>query len=73
MILDLFTYIYMQSYVYTLYTVNLFICTFSNSEDPDEMPQIVAFHQGSHHLLKQSSETEMRHNLEIWTCDAFNI
>ena len=35
--------------------------SFTNSEDPDEMPQIVAFHQGLHCLLKQnqSSEKEM--------------
>ena len=35
--------------------------TFANSEDPDEMPHSVAFHQGLHCLLRQilSSEKEI--------------
>ena len=38
----------------------------ANSEDPDEMQHNAAFHQGLHCLLrfKQSSRTEMGHNLE---------
>ena len=34
------------------------MCTFANSEDPDEMPHDVAFHQDLHYFLrhKQSSE-----------------
>ena len=28
--------------------------TFANSEDPDEMPDNVAFHQGLHCLLTQN-------------------
>ena len=46
-------------------------CTLTNSEDPDEMPQNVAFHQGLHFLLgsKQSSGRETHHNLRILTSD----
>ena len=45
--------------------------TLANSEDPDEMPHNVAFHQGLHCLLRQnqSSEKEMQYFLEIITCD----
>ena len=45
----------------------------ANSEDPDEMQHDAAFHQGLHCLLrlKQSSGTEIRHNLENSTCDLF--
>ena len=32
---------------------NPYIGTLINSEDPDEMPQIAAFHQGLHCLLRQ--------------------
>ena len=37
--------------------------TFANSEDTDEMPQKVAFHQGLHCLLRQnlSSEKEIQY------------
>ena len=28
--------------------------TLANSEDPDEMPQAAAFHQGLHWLLRQN-------------------
>ena len=44
---------------------------FANSEDPDEMTQNAAFHQGLHRLwmLKQSSEIWIHYNLEILTCD----
>ena len=45
--------------------------TSTNSEDPDKMPHMAAFHQVLHCLLrlKQSSETEIYHNLENSTCD----
>ena len=45
--------------------------TLANSEDVDEMPQNVAFHQGLHCLLrqKQFSEKEIQYYLEIITCD----
>ena len=41
--------------------------TLANSEDPDEMQHNAAFHQGLQCLLrlKQSSGTEIHHNLEI--------
>ena len=54
-----------------LYTGNPLAGTLSNSEDPDEMQLTAAFHQGIHCLLrlKQSSETEIPHNLEKSTCD----
>ena len=35
-----------------LYTGNYQTCTLANSEDPDEMPQNVAFHLGLHCLLR---------------------
>ena len=43
----------------------------TKSEDPDEMRQNVAFHQGLHFLLssKQSLGTGIHHTLEIPTCD----
>ena len=43
----------------------------ASSEDPDEMPHNKAFHQGLHCLLrlKQSSGTEIHHNIENATCD----
>ena len=46
-------------------------CSLANSEDPDEMQHNAAFHQGLHCLLglKQSSWTEIHHNLENSTCD----
>ena len=45
--------------------------TLTNSEDPDEMPHNVAFHQGLHCLQRQnrSSENEIQYFLEILTCD----
>ena len=45
--------------------------TLANSEDPDEVPHNVAFHQGLHCLLSQnrSSEKEIQYVLEIITCD----
>ena len=45
--------------------------TLAMSEDPDEMQQIAAFHQGMHCLLrlKHLSRTEIHHNLENSTCD----
>ena len=43
----------------------------ANSEDPDEMLHHVAFHQGLHCLLrlKQTSWTEIHHDLENSNCD----
>ena len=43
--------------------------TLANSEDPDEMQHNAELHQGMHCLLrlKQSSGTEIHHNLEIST------
>ena len=37
------------------------MCTLANSDDPDEMPHNVAFHQGLHYLLrrKRSSKKEI--------------
>ena len=32
--------------------------TLANSEDPDEMPQSAAFHQGLHSLLRQNQSLE---------------
>ena len=48
------------------------MCTLVNSDDPDEMLDGVAFHQGLHCLLRQknSSEKEVQFCLEIITCDA---
>ena len=47
--------------------------TFTNCEDPDEMQQIAAFHQGLHCLLrlKLPSVTDKHHNIENSTCDPF--
>ena len=49
--------------------------TFANSEDLDEMPQNVAFHEGMHYLLRQNqySETEVYFNFEILTCDPLHV
>ena len=49
--------------------------TLANSEDPDEMQQHAAFHQGLHCLLrlKQHSGTEKHQNLENSTCDPLNV
>ena len=48
------------------------MCTIANCEDPDEMLQKAAFHQGSHYLirLKKTSRTETHHNLEDLTFDS---
>ena len=45
--------------------------TLANSEDPDEMQQKAAFHQGMHCLLrlKQPFGTEIHHHSETSTCD----
>ena len=43
--------------------------TLANSEDPDEMPLNVAFHQSLHCLLKRSSEKEIKFLGLIITCD----
>ena len=42
-----------------------------NSEDPEEMPHNVAFHQGLHCLPRQHQSSEKKYNmfLEIITCD----
>ena len=49
--------------------------TFASSEDPDEMPQNVAFHLGLHCLPRQkcSSEKEMQYILEIKTSDPLTV
>ena len=49
--------------------------TLAISEDPDEMQQNAAFHQGLHCLLrlKQPSGMEIHHNLENSTCDLLNF
>ena len=54
-----------------MYFRNLKMCTWANSEDPDEMPQNVAFHHGIHCLPRKAhfSGTEIHHILEIPTCD----
>ena len=59
-------------FLYPLYSNNTWIDTFANSEDQDEMPHDVAFHQGPHYLLrqKQYSVKEIPYNLEIITCDS---
>ena len=43
--------------------------TLANSEEPDEMQHIDAFHQSLHCLLSliQPSWTEIHHNLEKYT------
>ena len=46
--------------------------TLANSEDPDEMPHNVAFHQGLHCLLRlnRSSEKEIQYfKKKIKICD----
>ena len=46
--------------------------TLSNSEDPDEMPQSAAFHQGIHCLLLTNTifrERKIQFNLANITCD----
>ena len=49
------------------------MCILANSEDQDEMPHNVAFHQGLHGLLGQKGSPEKfkKYNfyLEIVTCD----
>ena len=49
---------------------------FCNSEDPDEIPLNVTFHQGLHYLLwqKQSSEknTIVFQNYNPWPLDVYN-
>ena len=54
-----------------LYTVHPLTGTLANSEDPLEMQHNAAFHQGLYFLirLKQTSRTEIHHNLENSTCD----
>ena len=54
-----------------MYTGNLLRGTLANSKDPDEMQHNAAFHQGLHCLLrlKQTSGTEIHHNLENDTCE----
>ena len=49
-----------------LYTGNPLMGSFAYSEDPDEMQHNAAFHLDLHCLLilKQSSGTEIHHNLE---------
>ena len=47
------------------------MCSKKNSENPDEMSQNAAFHQGLYCFLryKLSLRTEGQHKLEISTCD----
>ena len=47
-----------------LYTGNPQTGTLANSDDPDEMQDNAAFHQGLHYLLrlKQPSGTDILHN-----------
>ena len=40
------------------YSSDSLMCTLANSEDPDEMPLHVAFHQGLHCLLSQKRSSE---------------
>ena len=49
--------------------------TLGNSNDPDAMQRIAAFHQGRHCLLivKESSEREINHNLENSACDPLDF
>ena len=54
--------------------ISLTLCileTLANSEDPDEMPKNVEFHQGIHcsQRLIQSSGTELHNYLKVSTCD----
>ena len=53
----------MQCALNPLYTGNSSTGTLANSEDPDEMPHDVAFHQGLDYLLRQnlSSEKEIQY------------
>ena len=39
------------------------MCTLANSEDPDEMPHNVAFHQGLHYLLRQEQSSRKKDNI----------
>ena len=54
-----------------LYTGNPLKGTLINSEDPDEMPHIAAFHLGLHCLFrkKQSSGTQIHNNWRMTTCN----
>ena len=36
---------------------------FTNSEDPDEMPHHVAFHQGLHCLLRQKRSSDKKNTI----------
>ena len=57
-----------QSALSPFCTGNQYTEKLANGEDPDEMLQNVAFHQGPHCLLRltkeQSSGTEIHQNLE---------
>ena len=39
---------------------------FTNSEDPDEMPQLAAFHQGQHYLLSLKGKKRSSHKNTIF-------
>ena len=58
-------------FLFRLETPKLLTGTMANSEDPDEMPHNMAFHQGLYCLQRQnqSSETEIQKFLEIITYD----
>ena len=45
--------------------------TLANGEDPDEMPQQLAFHKGLHCLLRENKSigTEVHPSLETLICD----
>ena len=47
------------------------MCTFANSEDPDDIPHNVVFHQSLHCLLRQIDLRRKKYKicLEIITCD----
>ena len=47
--------------------------TLANSEDPDEMPHDVAFHQDLHCLLKQKQSSEKKYNTRDYNLGFLNI
>ena len=55
----------------TCFKLNEIIYSYSDSEDPDEMPYKEALHLGMHCFLIQnrSSDKEKQYILEILTCD----
>ena len=51
--------IFMKNSSSTLCMLVTSISTLANSDNPDEMPQNVAFHQGLHCLLRQNRSLEV--------------